>query len=83
MGDSFLVYRLWVVYERSWLVVGFPLILAGDIASGFGITVAELGLRSKPNATATDPKIVPWTTAFFAITMCLNVICTCESFALY
>jgi hypothetical protein len=77
MGDSFLVYRLWVVYDRSWLIIILPLIiLGGDIASGFGITAAELGLRSEPNATATDPKIVPWTTAFFTITMCLNVICT-------
>jgi hypothetical protein len=77
MGDSFLLYRTWVVYDRNWTVIALPfLILIGDIFAGFGITAAELSLHSMPEATATHPKIVPWTTSFFTLTLCLNVLCT-------
>lgn len=77
LGDSFLVYRMWIVYERRWIVIVFPIILLlGDIVSGFGITAAEISLRDTPQATATDPKVVPWITAFFALTMTLNILCT-------
>jgi hypothetical protein len=66
-----------VVHDYSWLVIAFPLcILIGDLTAGFGITAAEFALHSTPMATATDPKIVPWTTAFFTLTLSLNVLCT-------
>jgi hypothetical protein len=80
-GSVFQVYRTWIVYNRSWAVIAFPiLVLLGDVAAGFGIAASELTLQSDPLTTATNPKIVPWTTSYFTLTLCLNLMCTGKLF---
>ncbi|KAJ7659557.1 hypothetical protein DFH06DRAFT_1194596 [Mycena polygramma] len=72
-GDFFMIYRTFIVYNRKWLVVAFPILLWFSTAvSGFGTTHA-LVLAGED---VFFQGLAPWITSFFSLSLSLNVICT-------
>lgn len=74
IGDSFVVYRLYIVWagHRFVFFLAFVL-LVGSAASGMGILV-ECG---KATATTTIFQLSNWIVSFFTLTLAVNFCCTC------
>jgi len=72
-GDTFIIYRLYIVWNRNKLVV-LPAIvcLAGCLASGIG-TLVVLGVASPSTSVFTAKQ---WVASFFATTLITNGGCT-------
>ncbi|KAJ7108547.1 hypothetical protein C8R44DRAFT_635915 [Mycena epipterygia] len=78
VGDSFVIYRCFVVWSpsRRWGIIAFPLaLLGGTIISGIGVLYATTR-ETTPGATVFLAVLVPWITSFFALTLCTNIVCT-------
>ncbi|KAF8063438.1 hypothetical protein FPV67DRAFT_1672463 [Lyophyllum atratum] len=75
IGDAMLIYRCWVVYARSWLVVAFSILLwlGGTVCSVF-LVYYEITFKSHGLVSAS--KLHPFGVAFWASTVALNVITT-------
>ncbi|KZT59990.1 hypothetical protein CALCODRAFT_515700 [Calocera cornea HHB12733] len=72
ISDSILVWRCWIVWRRSWLVIFFPLImLLGEAVVGY----VAIGKYLSPNMP-TDASIKPLGTAMFSISLGTNVLVT-------
>ncbi|KAJ7906264.1 hypothetical protein B0H13DRAFT_716077 [Mycena leptocephala] len=79
VGDSFVIYRSFVVWRpsRRWPIIALPLaLLAGTTASAIGVLYTLTTHATTPGATVFLDVLVPWVTSFFAFTLCTNVICT-------
>jgi hypothetical protein len=77
----FQVYRTWVVNNYNWCFIVFPIILIiGDTCTGFGIAYA---MSRTKTLGYLHPSVTPWTTAFVAISLTLNIICTGKCHPLY
>ncbi|KAG7444135.1 uncharacterized protein BT62DRAFT_934310 [Guyanagaster necrorhizus] len=75
VGDGFVIYRCFIVWNRKWYIVPGPLLLlCGTAVGGFGATVAFS--RAAPGAEVFLPNIVPWITSFISMTLSTNVVCT-------
>ncbi|TFK38521.1 hypothetical protein BDQ12DRAFT_582127, partial [Crucibulum laeve] len=75
IGDGILVYRCWVVYNKSWLLTGFSFILwLGGVFCTIYIIYIESTLHTK--ALVNSSKLAPVITAFWSITISLNIITT-------
>ncbi|EPQ58590.1 hypothetical protein GLOTRDRAFT_127087 [Gloeophyllum trabeum ATCC 11539] len=75
IGDSFVVYRTWVVWNRNLWVIIFPaLCIVGNAVTGYGVSY-ELA-QVVPGADIFLSTLQPWITSFFSLTFCTNVICT-------
>ncbi|PBK67234.1 hypothetical protein ARMSODRAFT_1086201 [Armillaria solidipes] len=75
VGDGFVIYRCFIVWNRRWYIVPGPiLLLCGTGVGGFGATVAFS--RAAPGAEVFLPNIVPWITSFISMTLCTNIVCT-------
>ncbi|KAJ7439330.1 hypothetical protein FB451DRAFT_1415753 [Mycena latifolia] len=82
IGDSFVIYRCFVVWRpspnpcRRWGVIALPLaLLCGTIASGIGV-IYTTTRGAPPGASVFLPALVPWVISFFGFTLCTNVLCT-------
>ncbi|KAK0487102.1 hypothetical protein IW261DRAFT_590724 [Armillaria novae-zelandiae] len=75
VGDGFVIYRCFVVWNRRWYIIPGPiLLLCGTGVGGFGATVAFS--HAAPGAEVFLPNIVPWVTSFISMTLCTNIVCT-------
>lgn len=75
IGDGMLMYRTYFVYNKDWRVVAFPMLMwAGCIAAGVCVAWVEIMLHN--GATLTDSRLTHVITAFLALTLTLNLICT-------
>ncbi|KAF8185731.1 hypothetical protein BJ912DRAFT_1060553 [Pholiota molesta] len=75
IGDAVLIYRCWVVYQRSFLVVAVSFLLWLTLtASGIWITFLEATLKSRVLISA--KQLSPAITLFWAVTITLNIITT-------
>ncbi|KIY71975.1 hypothetical protein CYLTODRAFT_418354 [Cylindrobasidium torrendii FP15055 ss-10] len=75
VADGFVIYRCFVVWNRAWWIVPFPLsLLFGTGVAGFGATY-EFS-HAAPGAEVFLPDIVPWITSFISMTLATNVVCT-------
>ncbi|KAK0215457.1 hypothetical protein IW262DRAFT_1465096 [Armillaria fumosa] len=71
VADAFLVYRTYIVWMRRCLIIAVPLSLfAADIAMGIYFLVNLAG------PTTTFPQLIHIVTAFAAVTLAANIICT-------
>ncbi|OBZ74481.1 hypothetical protein A0H81_05134 [Grifola frondosa] len=75
VGDSFVTYRLFIVWNRTlWIIVIPILLLTSAGISGYGACYEF--------TTVTDPELIfqsalrPWITTFFCISLCTNVLAT-------
>ncbi|KAF7307995.1 hypothetical protein MKEN_01161200 [Mycena kentingensis (nom. inval.)] len=73
-GDLFMIYRCYMVWNRSWTIIVLPMLFWCGLAVGglgslrFIILAGHSGIFSK------GP--VPWITSFFAASLALNIFCT-------
>ncbi|KAF9016261.1 hypothetical protein BDZ89DRAFT_1166345 [Hymenopellis radicata] len=75
IGDGMLIYRCWIVYERAWLVIAFPLTLwLTGMALDIWIIYVEETLRIRTLIVAA--KLSPLITAFWVLTITLNITAT-------
>jgi hypothetical protein len=75
IGDAVLIYRCWIVYEKSWLVVSLSILLwLGDTFCTIMIIVLESTLHSR--VLINSARLTPYLTAFWALTISLNIITT-------
>ncbi|KAJ7091722.1 hypothetical protein C8R43DRAFT_1142004 [Mycena crocata] len=73
VSDAFMLYRCWVVWNRSFAIIALPsLLLLASIGTGIP------GLIFLKNATTSffTKELLPLTSAFFGITMATNNIAT-------
>ncbi|KAH9900690.1 hypothetical protein C8Q73DRAFT_742550 [Cubamyces lactineus] len=75
VADSFVSYRLYVVWNRQWwiLIVPTVLLLATAVA-GYGACV-EIGLAKEGNAIFAE-NLQPWIRAFFSLSLTTNLLAT-------
>jgi hypothetical protein len=74
LGDGVLIYRCFVIYGHSWLVIAFPsLLFLGTATCGFVVPVVEAtwsGSNAKVKAS------YAWTDATTVLTLCTNLLTT-------
>ncbi|KAF9456651.1 hypothetical protein BDZ94DRAFT_1177279 [Collybia nuda] len=75
IGDAMLIYRCWIVYARSWLVVAFSILMwiGGSICAIF---IVYYESTIKQHALVSAGVLHPFGVAFWATTVALNVITT-------
>ncbi|KAL7278439.1 hypothetical protein ACG7TL_007436 [Trametes sanguinea] len=75
VADSFFTYRLFVVWNRNWLVLIVPVtFLVSTAVAGYGACV-EIGLAKQDNAIFAD-NLQPWIRSFFALSLTTNLLAT-------
>ncbi|KAH9916603.1 uncharacterized protein BXZ73DRAFT_105796 [Epithele typhae] len=75
VGDSFVTYRLFVVWNRNPFILIMPLLLLfGTAVAGYGICV-ELTMVKGVGAIF-EGNLVPWITSFFSLSLTTNVLAT-------
>ncbi|EIN09223.1 hypothetical protein PUNSTDRAFT_134386 [Punctularia strigosozonata HHB-11173 SS5] len=75
IGDSMVLYRCYLAWERKFTVIAFPLLcLFGSTATGIGILYSFD--RVNPEANIFVHQLSQWITAFFSMTFATNVLCT-------
>ncbi|KAI0648776.1 hypothetical protein C8Q79DRAFT_904402 [Trametes meyenii] len=73
LADSLLVYRLTIIWGGSTLLIIIPLCLwAGAVATGTALLVNT----AKPLADLDQDNIIHLQTAFYCLTISLNILCT-------
>ncbi|KAF7373092.1 hypothetical protein MSAN_00517000 [Mycena sanguinolenta] len=74
VADHFMIYRLYVVWNRNWVIVIVPMLVwIGAAISGYTVTHLLL-LAGDGNLFISS--LAPWALTFFAMSLSLNVICT-------
>ncbi|KAI0328846.1 hypothetical protein GY45DRAFT_1372082 [Cubamyces sp. BRFM 1775] len=75
LADSFVSYRLYIVWNRAWWVLIIPvLLLIATTVAGFGVCI-EIGL-TKPGNPIFANNLQPWIRAFFALSLTTNLFAT-------
>ncbi|KAI0655778.1 hypothetical protein C8Q70DRAFT_415098 [Cubamyces menziesii] len=75
VADSFVSYRLWVVWNRVWWVLIVPvLLLIATAIAGYGACV-EVGLTKAGDAIFAG-NLKPWIESFFALSLTTNLFAT-------
>ncbi|KAI0655762.1 hypothetical protein C8Q70DRAFT_413637 [Cubamyces menziesii] len=75
IADSFVTYRLWVVWNRTWWILIIPsVLLLGTAAVGIGLCV-ELAHTAVGDAIFA-PNLQPWIRSFFAISLATTLFAT-------
>ncbi|KAJ6576705.1 hypothetical protein DFH09DRAFT_366223 [Mycena vulgaris] len=75
VGDSVVLYRCYLVWERQWQVVAFPFILLmGSATTGVGILYSFAVVV--PEAEIFVVQLQHWILSFFSVTLATNIICT-------
>ncbi|KAM5545500.1 hypothetical protein V8D89_000837 [Ganoderma adspersum] len=75
VGDTFVTYRLFVVWNHSWLIIVLPVtLLLATAVAGYGACV-EIGLVKGVGAIFAE-SLQPWIRAFFSLSLTTNLIAT-------
>ncbi|CDO76073.1 hypothetical protein BN946_scf184814.g6 [Trametes cinnabarina] len=75
VADSFVLYRLYVVWNRScWVLVLPVLLLIATAVAGYG-ACAEVGLTKNGDAIFAS-NLQPWIESFFALSLTTNLLAT-------
>jgi len=73
MGDGLLLYRLFLIYGRSYVVLILP---ALAYLAAVGLAILQVILSGLPSGNFFDGTAAKVATAFYVITICLNIILT-------
>ncbi|KAK6968897.1 hypothetical protein R3P38DRAFT_3149352 [Favolaschia claudopus] len=74
VADHFMIYRLFVVWNRNWAIIVLPTLLwLGGAVSGYTVTHLLL-LAGEGNLFVST--LAPWALSFFSMSLALNVLCT-------
>ncbi|KAI8992744.1 hypothetical protein BD414DRAFT_482056 [Trametes punicea] len=75
VADSFVSYRLFVVWNRTWWILVLPtLLLIATAIAGYG-ACAEVGLTKAGDAIFAS-NLQPWIESFFALSLTTNLLAT-------
>jgi len=75
LGDSFVVWRCFVVWGKQWLVMILPVtMLFSTAVVGFG--AIHIITKVTPETVVFTSKLYPWITTYFILTLVTNIICT-------
>ncbi|KAL7278438.1 hypothetical protein ACG7TL_007435 [Trametes sanguinea] len=75
VADSFVTYRLFIVWNRTWYILIIPItLLVATAVAGYGACV-EIGLAKQGNAIFAD-NLQPWIRSFFALSLTTNLLAT-------
>ncbi|KAF8910459.1 hypothetical protein CPB84DRAFT_1958338 [Gymnopilus junonius] len=75
LGSAAAIYRCWVLWNRDWRVVAFPIILLGiNLVAGYIVC----GTYASITATQTvfNDRLNKWIKTFYSIAVVLNIITT-------
>jgi len=76
LGDSMVIYRVWVVYSRNYWVLILPFLsLIGTTVASI-TSVFYIGQASSKNTVFYMPKLETWLPAFFALTFSTSILCS-------
>lgn len=75
IGDGMLIYRCWIIFSYSWLVVSFSLVLF-FAAAGCCISTLLFASTLQTQTTVNAGKLQPLITSFLACSIALNIITT-------
>jgi len=75
LADSVLIWRVWIVWGRRYVVVAVPsLLLCGTVVTGYQFAHAFL---TQPNgASIFTGGVIKFAPAAAALTLCTNILCT-------
>ncbi|KDR70470.1 hypothetical protein GALMADRAFT_282221 [Galerina marginata CBS 339.88] len=74
LGDSLLIWRVFVIYGRNWLVVAPSLLLLlGTMVCGLKTVAANV---ISEHSSVFDPSILSWVTSTFVLTIATQVLAT-------
>ncbi|SJK96955.1 uncharacterized protein ARMOST_00204 [Armillaria ostoyae] len=75
MGDCILLYRCWVIYDRRWTIVIFPIIMC-IAETGCGIAAVCIETTLGRGSAITNPLLFPLIITLQSLTLTTNVITT-------
>jgi len=75
LGDGLMIYRLWVIYGGSWLVVALPILLTMATGSLIAATIWEFS-KLTPGQTAFVARVQDIAPALFAVPLVTNLVIT-------
>ncbi|THH32128.1 hypothetical protein EUX98_g2071 [Antrodiella citrinella] len=75
LGDAISIYRCWVIWERNWKVVAFPILLL-FVSIGSGYTVCGLYTVIRTTKTVFDGRLASWVSTFYAVAVVQSSITT-------
>ncbi|RDX40975.1 hypothetical protein OH76DRAFT_1365346 [Lentinus brumalis] len=75
VGDSFVSYRLWIVWNRAWWIIILPIgLLFATAIAGYGACY-EFTLIDGTTPIF-ESNLQPWITSFFVLSLTTNVLAT-------
>ncbi|KAF9531388.1 hypothetical protein CPB83DRAFT_848945 [Crepidotus variabilis] len=75
LGDAILIYRCWILWQRSFLAIFLPSILwSGALSMAIWVTYIELTIKTK--LLISGQVLMPAITTFWALTITLNILTT-------
>ncbi|KAJ7167686.1 hypothetical protein C8R46DRAFT_1269928 [Mycena filopes] len=75
VADSVAVYRCWVLWNRSFVIVSAPLVMAlGGAVSGY--MACHILTKVQVGSTVFEGTLDAWITAFYALAVAQNIITT-------
>jgi hypothetical protein len=75
LGDGLMIYRLWIIYQRRWLVVALPILLTMATASLIGVTIWEFS-NLTPGQSAFAARVTSIAPALFSVPLVTNIVIT-------
>ncbi|RPD53914.1 hypothetical protein L226DRAFT_538846 [Lentinus tigrinus ALCF2SS1-7] len=79
IADSFLTYRLFVVWDRTWWITVLPILMVlGTAAAGYGACgdLATLDVQSSAIIPAAPPTLGPFIGTLFSLPVATNLLLT-------
>jgi len=70
-----MIYRLWVIYQRNWLIVTLPILLTTATGTLIAVTIWEFS-KLVPGQTAFASKVKSIAPALFSVPLVTNIVIT-------
>ncbi|KAF9653281.1 hypothetical protein BDM02DRAFT_3107868 [Thelephora ganbajun] len=75
LGDGLMIYRVWIIYQRSWLIVALPILLTMATGSLIAVTIWEFS-NLKPGQSAFVMRVKDIAPALFSVPLVTNLVIT-------
>ncbi|KAJ7483607.1 hypothetical protein FB451DRAFT_1235113 [Mycena latifolia] len=79
LADVIMVWRCWIVWGRSWIVIVFPILaaVAGTVCAGLGLAgqIAVASIQNSSSATRLAP-LVQFSTPFLSLSLVVTLYTT-------
>ncbi|KAG2002397.1 hypothetical protein CC2G_004591 [Coprinopsis cinerea AmutBmut pab1-1] len=76
VGDSILLYRCWIIYNRRWLVIAFPTLLWIGCTVCGAITIYVEATLDTEGALLNAKSLIPFITSMLCLTLAMNSLTT-------